>query len=337
MEAGTEAGLRSMSPLRVAQAIGALGGGLSGTGSVDNAVLRADGTGGETLQASDISVEDATTSTQANVAITNQHAGQTNSALVLTPKGTGALILGPKPDGTATGGNARGAKAVDLQVERASAAKVASGDLSFAVGGENTASGGNAFVGGYNNVVSGLRATALGTKNIASGESSTALGEGSTASGLFSVAMGKATSAIRCMVATGGLEYTGAMLSQLQTVQLVQRTTSTDPTTLTTYGVRPTITAGTTQLITIMLVGTQADGSSGGGIYRAMIKRVGTATSLVGTVAEVVAWSGDAGLGSPTITISADDTNEALSVVVTAANTTATKWAAGVMALQVNH
>jgi hypothetical protein len=83
--------------------------GIGGTvGTVDNAVPRADSTGGYTVQGSDIIIDDATTSTQNNVAIRNDHTGETNSALVLTPKGTGAFILGPKPDGTTTGGNARG-------------------------------------------------------------------------------------------------------------------------------------------------------------------------------------------------------------------------------------
>ena len=110
-------------------------------GAVDNAVLRADvGTG--IVQNSDIIIDDATTSTQNNIAIRNDHTGQTNSALVLTPKGTGALIAGPKPDGTATGGNGRGARAVDFQRNRSAATQVASGSESVICGGKNnTASG----------------------------------------------------------------------------------------------------------------------------------------------------------------------------------------------------
>jgi hypothetical protein len=127
------------------------------TGAVDNAVLRADGTGGATLQNSDINIDDATVTTQANVAITNQHSGQTNSALVLTPKGTGALIAGPKPDGTATGGNARGTNAVDLQTKRGVNTQVASGQEAFIGGGRNNISSGAVTVvcGGVGNTASG--------------------------------------------------------------------------------------------------------------------------------------------------------------------------------------
>jgi hypothetical protein len=105
--------------------------GIGGTvGTVDNAVPRADSTGGYTVQGSDIIIDDATTSTQNNVAIRNIHAGQTNSALVLTPKGTGAFILGPKPDGTITGGNARGRLQLICKYGKQTAAtQVASGAI----------------------------------------------------------------------------------------------------------------------------------------------------------------------------------------------------------------
>jgi len=341
MEAGTEASLRSMSPLRVAQAIAALaaGGGIEGsTGSVDNAALRADGAGGVTLQPSDLSIEDASTSTQNNVALSNQHAGQSNSYLRLVPKGTGGLILGPAPDGTATGGNARGAKAVDLQIERSAAIKVASGGGSFAVGSENMASGGSAAAVGYNNVASGLRSFAAGVGNTASGGGSIALGDSATASDVNAIGLGSRCSiAIRGWLALGQVNAGAVHTSQQMVGQLVNASSSTDAVTLMAYGVRPTIPAGKTWLVDVWVVGTQADGSSGWGMYRACLKRVGTTTALVGSAVEVVAFAGDAGLGSPTIVVSADDTNEALSVAVTPANATATKWAAAIWALQVNH
>ena len=95
---------------------------------------------------------------QANVAI-SQNSTETNSSLVLTPKGTGALIAGPKPDGTATGGNARGARAVDLQLSRSAAGQVSGGDnCLIASGSGNTISTGglqNAICGGSSNSISG--------------------------------------------------------------------------------------------------------------------------------------------------------------------------------------
>jgi len=156
---------------------GGEGAGIGGsTGAIDNAILRANGTGANTLQNSDLNVDDATTTTQNNVAIANQHNGQTNSALVLTPKGTGAFIVGPKPDGISTGGNARGTNAVDLQVARAANTQVASGQYAVIGGGaNNTASNNSATVGGgNNNTASGANATVGGgTDNTASNDSAT--------------------------------------------------------------------------------------------------------------------------------------------------------------------
>jgi hypothetical protein len=109
----------------------------------------------------------------------------TNIPLVLQPKGTGALQA-QQTDSTATGGNARGANAVDWQTSRSAASQVATtfsvisggsnntaaGYGSVAAGGiANTSSGGYSFIGagletnarsGYSSVVSGFRNNAAG-------------------------------------------------------------------------------------------------------------------------------------------------------------------------------
>ncbi|MFZ4542287.1 MAG: hypothetical protein ACOYNL_10950 [Rickettsiales bacterium] len=152
--------------------------GVSGsTGSVDNAILRADGTGGTILQNSGIVIDDATTSTQNNVAITNQHSGQTNSSLVLTPKGTGALIAGPRPDGTSTGGNARGNYAVDLQLQRSAATQVAGGLNAVILAGlNNTASGSYSVAGGTTCIASNFACVAIGQYMSATGPAAVSVG-----------------------------------------------------------------------------------------------------------------------------------------------------------------
>ena len=80
----------------------------------------------------------------------------TNVNAAIVPKGTGALLV-DLPDGTATGGNARGNNAVDLQHTRTTAAQVASGNQSVVGGGvNNTASGLDSVVaGGRGNIASG--------------------------------------------------------------------------------------------------------------------------------------------------------------------------------------
>jgi hypothetical protein len=93
---------------------------------------------------------------------------------------------------TPTGGNARGSKAVDLQVDRAAATQVASGAQSAVLGGaSNTASGQYAVAAGIGNIVSGIGSVALGDTNVASGATSVALGTGNAASGDQSIALGQ--------------------------------------------------------------------------------------------------------------------------------------------------
>ena len=83
-------------------------------------------------------------------------AGGTNTPLVLQPLGTGALQA-QKTDSSATGGNARGANAVDWQTSRNSAGQVASGSSSVVGGGKvNTAAGfGTVVAGGDTNSANG--------------------------------------------------------------------------------------------------------------------------------------------------------------------------------------
>jgi len=111
-----------------------------------------------------------------------------NASLVIQPKGTGALQA-QVADSAATGGNARGAYAVDWQTVRNSAANVASGTQSVVGGGfANTASGAYAAIlGGLGNLGSGVSATALGGQNqTSSGSYSAALGGyGNSATGFY--------------------------------------------------------------------------------------------------------------------------------------------------------
>lgn len=149
------------------------------TGSTANAVLRAFETGGATLQTSAIVIDDAsTTTTTRNIAIVNVDSGDANSAIVITPKGTGAFILGPKPDGTTAGGLARGARAVDLSMQRTNSAFVASGTDSFVCGVTNraTAQAAGCLSGDSNSATSFRAVCAGGFANTASGSDSVVAG-----------------------------------------------------------------------------------------------------------------------------------------------------------------
>jgi hypothetical protein len=96
----------------------------------------------------------------------------TNIHAVVQPKGTGALQA-QQTDSTATGGNARGANAVDWQTVRSAASQVASGSTSFiGAGRRNTSSGEDSFVGaGFQNTSSVAQASVInGAANAASSQ-----------------------------------------------------------------------------------------------------------------------------------------------------------------------
>ena len=88
-------------------------------------------------------------------------ASTTNSGIAIVPNGTGAFTLNI-PDGTVTGGNARGQYAVDLQLVRGFNYEVASGTYSFTAGLGNRASGQSSIAMGERNSATGSKSTAIG-------------------------------------------------------------------------------------------------------------------------------------------------------------------------------
>lgn len=80
--------------------------------------------------------------------------GSTNTFACLNPNGTGSFQA-QIADSTATGGNARGTYAVDLQMSRSAATQVASGSSAFLLGGSgNTLSSNGTIGGGLSNTIS---------------------------------------------------------------------------------------------------------------------------------------------------------------------------------------
>ncbi len=158
------------------------------TGSLTSDILKFDGTK-YTKFTPNFTESNYLYNTKYGVKLLARNDAQTNLDFVIQPKGTGAIIA-QQPDGTATGGNIRGTKAVDLQMIRSSATQVASGTLSFAVGRSNTASGASSFVVGSNNTASEQHSIAIGDQNNTSGESSFAVGGHNGASGASSFAVG---------------------------------------------------------------------------------------------------------------------------------------------------
>lgn len=312
------------------------------TGSTDNRLLRADGTGGSTLQNSAILIDDYTSSTANNVAIKIDDGSTATISAVVTPKGNGAFILGPKPDGTATGGNARGPQSVDLQINRFSASDVASGNYATVLGGyRNSATSDHTTAGGIQSVASGqYGAVAIGYSATASGQyASAAFGYLTTASGRSSIAAGEgALSDKHGQWSVSGGYFAAGGDSQTSVLTLRNNTSSTTPTVLFLNGSssRLTIPNNTFATFTILVSASTATATSQRYSYKleGCIGKGTTAgsTSMPVAVTKTVIYEHDS---AADVDATADTTNGALSITVTAANSTATRWSASVMWNQV--
>lgn len=188
------------------------------TGSVDNAVLRADGTGGATLQASSIVITDnftASPNATVNHASIQATGDSTNVSMSIVPKGSGAFCLAV-PDGSATGGNARGANAIDLQTLRSAAAQVASATNSIAVGVRSTSSSLSGIAIGDTAAATGGgsgRSVAIGCQVTSSAEYSIAIGDRVLATGAGAICIssegGAATGNAATAIGPANVEATG--------------------------------------------------------------------------------------------------------------------------------
>lgn len=124
-----------------------------------------------------------------NVAVMN--ATGTNIGMLIEPTGNGAIIAGPPPDATSTGGNARGQYAVDMQIVRTDPTHVASGNHSVVIGGgDNQATSDYDIAGGGGSKASGGHSVALGNNVTVSGQNSFAGGSNVTVSSQNSAAFG---------------------------------------------------------------------------------------------------------------------------------------------------
>jgi hypothetical protein len=303
---------------------------------------------------------------QANVAI-SQNTTETNSALVLTPKGTGALIAGPKPDGTAVGGNARGTQAVDLQISRSTNTRIASGASSFvanlnntasasgssAFGNGNTASGTNSFcIGAGSNTTSGTGSfcsgeqcqasnnysACFGQSNLASGDRSIVLGgSSSTASGTRACAIGHLTLSDRLNMFAHGSGFFAAT-GDAQRARFVLRCKTTTNSAVELFldgsSTRLTIPSGKVLALTINICGISSTGAAVAHYMRQYALK-----NVSGTCTEVYApvTIGTDNAAGTSIALSAYDVGavEALRVEVTGTASTIWRWVASVDAVEI--
>ena len=283
--------------------------------------------------------------------------GGTNIGLALSPKGTG-YISAHVPDGTTTGGNARGARSVDLQLIRSAASQVSSGESSFCVGASNTASaaassaigqsvsatGLYSFAQGFNSTASAQNAVAMGTTATSSGRASAAVGNTVTASGNESQAFGfgcsstatrafcsgtRGLSHFQDMRAHASSGFSGSNFSgeaQEIAFTLYGKTTTNSAVELfLESSQRATLRANTQWCGIVHIQGCKSDGTASASYHRQVtIRRSGNTTSLVGTVNTI----GTDQAASTSISITADDTNESIKIEATGVASETWRWIA---------
>jgi hypothetical protein len=252
--------------------------------------------------------------------VISQNTTEANSALVLFQKGTGAFILGSTGG---SGGNARGANAVDLSLDRASVGQVASGASSFNVGRRNTAS--NSF------------AMCLGVQNTASGNSSSCLGGSSnTASAIFSATIG-GTSAIAnregmLAHATGAFSAASDAQHALFVLRCQTTTDSAVEMALDGSAIYLTIPSGKVIFCNIKVVGVKSGGSA-----VATYERQYAVKNVAGTSTEIYApvTIGTDNAAGTTLAVSCDDTGDFISIKPTGIASETWRWVASVDAVEV--
>jgi hypothetical protein len=275
-----------------------------------------------------VTIESSTTFSSRGASRLLSSSAATDSDFVISPKGTGAFIFGPPPDGTTTGGNSRGQNAVDLQILRASASQVASGQRSVIIGGQdNTASGistgvfcavTSSAITNYSVVIGGQTNTSAAQYALSAGRFALAnlYACQSFASNQFAAQGDAMTLSWRYM-----REITGTGAQEL----------TLDKATVSTQG-RAILVANRLWNVNLQLSaicstvgnGTLTLGDSYIATYQVGIKRLVNTTTLVGTVQNVITAQSDSGMSTSAVSITADDTNECLKIEFTPPSTAGT-------------
>lgn len=292
----------------------------------------------------------------------------TNVDAVLAPKGTGG-VAAHIADSAATGGNKRGASAVDWQTVRSAAAQAATGSQAVIGGGANntasfanstvgggisntagaayatvpggngnTASGQYSIAAGRSNTASGAQSAAFGHTNTVAGTSAAAFGQNNTANGTTSFVTGSFGNARSINSARVHSATTGRQSTE---VPLYRNTTDATATVLTSDGGAAAATnqyalsSGMASCLRIMVIARQTAGSGTVGdckawVADALLKNIGGTTSLVAAVSPT-AVAADAGAAAWSIAITADNALDVLKVEVTGEASKTIQWTAVVL------
>jgi len=281
--------------------------------------------------------DSGTTQATASVTVTGS---DTNIGLALLPQGTGALTLAI-PDGTNSGGgNARGPRAIDLTLSRTIATAVASGNGSIAIGNECSASGTNSVSVGHGAIstragsiaiggsiasgaptASGISSIAMGLQNTASSDYSTVIGGRQAIAYLFGMlTRSSGRFSANSDAQTSDIRYTRAITGTSQTELFIDGSSTRAILSLPSGATAGRLWNAKVQIAAICTTqgnGTVTAGEAFIGNYAVGISRIGTTTSLIGTVQNLHTPQTSTNMATAVVDITADDTNEALKIEFT--------------------
>jgi hypothetical protein len=259
---------------------------------------------------------------QENVTIKNISA-DANSSIVISPKGTGAFIVGSKPSEGSTATLRRGDYAIDIQTSIAAGSAVASGSRSVVVGNACRAAGESAVAVGDRSVAINDFSISIGREaGGASVNDAICIGTLASASATNGVVIGRlVANSLRSAFATrvfSSVYWSGSTTNATATILNLDGTATN----------RLTIAANTAVIANLYIIARRTDTVDKwfSGQRKVAIRRNNAnGTAIIGSVETIGA---DQTEGSPTwsVAITADDTNEALQVEVTGAASETVSW-----------
>lgn len=236
-----------------------------------------------------------------------------------------------------TGGNARGAEAVDFQTIRAAATDVASGTRSGILNGRNNRAAGtdSATVGTDNADVTASRAVALGgvDASVTGADAAVIGGDGNAAQNQKAVAMGWDGLADHYgEQATGHQMYAAVGDCQSGFLYFSGPTADATPTELSLMNIGSylTLNDGDSYMIEGIAIARATSGNDAGwGVAQisGIIRRTGATTSWNGTGNQPPGVDSGGTLSGTLLQLAADDTNDRLAVTATGIAATAIRWA----------
>lgn len=242
-----------------------------------------------------------------------------------------------------TSNTASGTSAVCLGTSNTS-----SGNETFTAGNQNSATSNQAVAMGFSNTASNFTAIAIGRTNTASGSRSIALGVTNTSSAQASVSIGEENNTsgsqsqatgYRALADRYGMQSRAAgffsAVGDAQKTNFVLRNKTTNNTATTLFldgsATRLTIASGKILSGTINILGSRSDGVNVARYSRQFtLKNVSGTTSIVGSVITL----GTDEASATSISITADDTNDALNIQVTGISAETWRWVATVEAIE---